>query len=205
MSGWRLGVACGTAVLAVLLLHVLVGRAVSLALPLTELPFDIGSWTGRSETIPPAMWQRARPDQAVSRRYMDGSGRAVTVYVGYYTHEASRGQALAVCPGDCEVLDTGVQAIGVDGGHVLVSRARVQQNGIYAVILYWYHSGHGVVTDASSQRRFDQFLRAVRSRRSDGAVVRVSAAISSTEQEAIERGVAFVQTFMPVLRRHLPE
>jgi hypothetical protein len=47
-------------------------------------------------------------------------------------------------------------------------------------------------------------LDAFRSNRTDGAVVRVVAPITTTEAEAERQAIGFTQSLFPLLARHLP-
>lgn len=204
MSGWRYGLASATLALTVLVVEVVVGRAVPLRIPLQELPFRLSTWRGRVEPIDPVFLRRARPDEALHRRYVEETGRAVLLYIGYYERQASRGQAQAICQGECEILDEGVEVIAVRQGPITVNRALALVGSTPMVVLYWYQQGDHV-TQNPYRGKIEQARRALRHRRSEGALVRVSAPVVSVEDEARERAVAFVRALFPVLRPHLPD
>lgn len=204
MSGWRYGMAAATLAFAILAVEVLVGRAVPLRVPLQELPFRLSTWRGTVEPIDPVFLQRARPDEVLHRRYVDEAGGVVSVYVGYYERQAARGQAQAACQVDCKVLNTGVEVIDVQDGPITVNRAFVREGWSFLAVLYWYQQG-SVVTHDPYRGKIAQARRVLRSRRSEGALVRVSAPIVTTADEALERSVAFVKAVFPALRPHLPD
>lgn len=204
MIGRRYGLAVATLVLVALGIEPLVGQAVPLRTPLHELPFRMGQWTGRAATIDAAVLERARPDQFLARRYVDDQARVVTLYVGYYERQASRSQVLAMCAGECQIMRTGGEEITVEGGVMAVNRVAIRQNGHAMITLYWYQQGGRVAHDPYREK-VDHIRRALRQRRSEGAIVRVTAPVVTTEEEAGQRGEAFVQVLVPMLRRHFPE
>ncbi len=204
MIAWRYGVAMSTLALAAFASDVLLGQAVPPRVPLHEAPFRIENWTGRVEPVDPELVRRARPDEVLNRRYVDEHGRIVLVYVGYYGRQASRGQVLAACQGECQIVTTDVHRIDVAGGPIDVNRAGVRQDGSLMTVLYWYQQGSRV-THHPVRSKVEQVRRALFRRRSDGAVVRVTAPLATTEDEAWQRAEAFVKALVPVLRGHLPE
>jgi len=204
MAGWRHGgITLATLVVTIAVTQAFVGRAMPLRVPLSEFPFHFAGWSGRAEPIPPEILERARPDEAISRRYTDGEGRVVLLYVGYYTHEATRGQVLAACPEDCTSLAEGTEPIDIQGTPVTINWARVVQDRSERVVLYWFQNG-GRVSQNAYRAKWDQVLRTFLRRRSEGATVRVSALVDSTEDEAQRRAIAFAKYLFPALRLTFP-
>lgn len=203
MSPRRYVLVLVTVVAVMFLIDASLGRAVPARLPLAEVPFEFAGWTGRVEPIEATLLQRARPDDVLHRRYTDATGGVIFLYIGYYERQASRGQTLAVC-GDCQVDATGVEVIDVRGDPITVNYAQVHGTGGPVAVLYWYQQGRRVIRDAV-QGKVDQAERALLQRRSDGSIVRISAPISSTGDDARVRSVAFVKALLPVLRQHFPE
>jgi len=179
------------------------GRVVPLRMPLAEVPFEFAGWSGRVEPANPALLQRARPDEMLSRRYTDASGGVIFLYIGYYERQASRGQAMAVCT-DCQINATGVEVIDVRGEPITVNYAQVRTDAGPAAVLYWYQLGRQVIRDAV-QGKVDQTERALLHWRSDGSVIRLSAPIKNVRDDARGRIVTFVKAFLPLLRQHFPE
>ncbi len=204
MIAWRYGVAMCTLALAALVSDVLLGQAVPLRVPLHDVPLRIEAWTGRVEQVDPELVRRARPDEVLNRRYVDENGRIVLVYVGYYTRQSTRGQVLAACQAGCQIVATDVQRIDLPMGPIEVNRAGVRQDGSLMAVLYWYQQGARVTHDPV-RSKIEQVERSLLQRRSDGAVVRVTAPLATTEDEAWQRAGAFAKVFVPVLRGHLPE
>ena len=203
MSTWRYAVALGTLVLAVLTVEATVGRAVPLAAPLGELPFSLGGWIGQTTPVPAEAVRRTHPDAVLSRRYLDAHGNDSQLYVAYYGHEAARAQILAMCEDECLVLKTGTERIATAGGGETINRALVHQDGNDYVVLYWFQHGPQIVHDAS-RAKLGMAWRALSTRRSDGALVRVSSRVFTTESQAAEHAVTFTELLLPRLRQYLP-
>lgn len=196
--------ALATLALAVLVMGVVVGHAVPVRVPLQDLPFQISRWTGRTELVDDAYLRRVRPDEFVARRYVDARGRSLVLYVGYYARQASRGQVQAVCHGTCRGIARGIEQVPGPAGSGTVNRAEVEWDGVRMAVLYWYQQG-GRITHDPYRGKLEQMRRVLRSRRSDGALVRVAVPIETTEYDAREEALAFATALIPLLGRHLPD
>lgn len=204
MRARRYGLVVATLALTILVVEVVVGPAVPLRIPLQELPFRIGAWTGRVEILDQEFMLRARPDEVLNRRYADDAGRPLYLYVGYYTRGASRGQVQAVCYGDCKVLKVRAEQLDLAGETVTVNRALTHQERRPVVVLYWFQNGSRVISDPYRGKAV-QAMRVMAQRRSDGALVRISVPIATTEEEAWGRGAAFAGLVAPQLRGYFSE
>ena len=203
MSAWRYAAAVGTLVLAILAVGATVGRAVPLAGPLETLPFSLSGWTGQTTPLPAEAVRRSRPDAILSRRYLDAHGSDAQLYVAYYSHEAARAEILAMCEDECQLLKRGTERIPTAAGGETVTRALVQQDGNDYVVLYWFQYGPQAVHDASGAK-LALAWRALSTRRSDGALVRISSRVFTTEEAAAQHAVTFTELMLPHLRQRLP-
>ncbi len=203
MSVWRYAAAVGTLVLAILAVEATVGRAVPLAGPLEELPFSFGGWSGQTTPVPAEAVRRTRPDGVLSRRYLDAHGNDAQLYIAYYGHEAARAQILATCEGECQLLKTGTERIATARGGETINRVLVRQDGNDYVVLYWFEYGSQIVD--ASRAKLGLAWRALSTRRSDGALVRVSSRVFTTEAQAAEHAATFTELLLPHLRQYLPE
>src|SRR4029077_16516881 len=71
------------------------------------------------------------------------------------------------------------------------------------VVLYWYQS-HGRVVASEYWGKIYMVLDAIRSNRTDGALIRIPAPIVSSEADAEQRAIGFAQELFPFLGRYLP-
>ena len=200
MSRWRYALTVATLVATIVALEALVGHGVPLRVPLSALPFQLSNWRGHAEPIDSATRERTHPDDLINRRYTDTTGNTVMLYVAYYQRDASRAQLLDVC-GTCEILSRGVQVIEIDGAPLTVNRVMIREDGLDSLVLYWFQSAGGAYHDPR-QGKLNQALRVFRTRRSEGALIRITTPLVGTDQETGIRAVAFVKAVFPPLRAH---
>ncbi len=203
MSLPKVFVALASLLLAASVLQVALGHAVPLRADLEGFASRLGSWTGSDEPPDPDALSRARPDAFLSRRYTDPEGRPVLLYIAYFARESARARIQAACWGDCQVRETRPHRVRLGGLTLEVNRVLVVQAGEPAVALYWYHLGPRILRDPY-RARLDLARRALLERRSDGALVRISAPVRSDPEEALSRAEAFVRVALPEILRHLP-
>lgn len=204
MSGPKVLVALASLLLAAAALQATLGHAVPLRAGLELFPRRLGPWAGTDEPPDPDALSRTRPDAFLSRRYVDPEGRSVVLYVAYFARDSSRAQVQAVCWGACEVREVKPHRVQVGRLSLEVNRASVVQEGEPAAVLYWYQLGHATLRDPY-RAKLDQALRALLKRRSDGALVRVSAPLRGGPEEAVARAEGFVRAALPGLLRYFPE
>lgn len=200
----RSAVVVTTLALTVLVVEVVIGHAVPLRAPLQELPFRVGWWTGRVEALDPDFMLRARPDEVLNRRYTDDAGRPIYLYVGYYTRGSTRSQVQAVCHGECRIRGVRAERLTLAGETVTVNRALTLQERRPVMVLYWFQKGSQVIHDPY-RGKADQARRVLAQRRSDGALVRISVPVATTEDEAWVRATAFAGLVAPLLREYFYE
>ena len=71
------------------------------------------------------------------------------------------------------------------------------------LVLYWYQS-HGRVVASEYWGKIYLVLDAIRTNRTDGALVRIIAPLSTTEDDAEQQAVGFARALYPLLGRYLP-
>lgn len=188
--------------------------------PLSELPVQLGRWTG---TPVPDLEQRILDvlgvDDYSRRAYHSRNDPGwVGLYIGYY---ASQRQGDTVhSPLNClpgagwtpisqdratvSVKDTPNAAVD---RVITINRFVIQKGLERQMVLYWYQS-HGRVVASEYWGRIYTVTDAIRHNRTDAALVRVTVPIFDDTPGAVSaaqaRGIAFVQALFPYLGRHLP-
>jgi EpsI family protein len=84
-----------------------------------------------------------------------------------------------------------------------LKRLLIEKDQQRDVVLYWYQDRGRVITDEYTAKAYllwDGFQW----NRTDGALVRISAPVSTTPEEATERALRFVTDLWPVLEERLP-
>jgi len=209
----RLRIVVTTACLlgAILMVHVRSqGHATPLRRNLDDFPTRIGAWQGHEATrLDVETLNVLKVSDYVMRRYVDDAGRGIWVYVGYW--QSQRRGAQMHSPKNClpgagwEPTDVSVLAIPVAGGRTIhVNRFLVRKQEQRELVLYWYRAqGEDVPGEVAAKAAMVK--NAIIRNRTDGALVRISAALGPSEPATSDRLVAFIQQMYPRLGEFLPD
>ena len=180
---------------------------------LASLPLTIGGWGGwdageMSDQVVSALGV----DDYANRYYTDPDGNTLSLYVGFYASQrqgASIHSPLNCLPGagwypaGHEFLEIPVGNATIRVNRIVILKGRVKQ-----VVLYWYQS-HARVIASEYAAKLYSVLDALRTGRTDAALVRVVSPAASPdeamEDAAAQRAVAFVQLLYPLLDAYIPE
>ena len=179
---------------------------------LSSCPVELSAWSGRRA---PDFDERTLAvlgaDEYLNRVYRHKSGSIVGLYIGYYGSQRQGDtihSPLNCLPGAgwspvrfdrIAVPVSGAQS----GGAIRVNRYVIQKGLDRQLVLYWYQS-HGRVVASEYWSRLYMVIDAMRTNRTDGALVRVISPIADSETAAELVAVDFVQTLFPLLGRYLP-
>lgn len=182
----------------------------------TRFPQTLDGWSGR--TLPdfaPDVLAQLRVNEYVNRMYKAPDGASVGVYIGYYATQrqgATMHSPLNCLPGsgwmpvsqqrrDLEVNEAG------GARQIRVNRFVIEKGIDRQLVLYWYQS-QGRVVASEYWGKIYTVTDALRTRRTDAAMIRVIAPIvgkaAADEARAEAQAVAFVQSMFPHLGRFLP-
>ena len=210
----RLGVlsACFL-VTAAYVTHAMRAEEIPLLEPLRDIPRQLDRWDGREEPVFSSEILRVLGvDQYLNRTYYAPGEPFVLLYVGYYQSQRegdTMHSPLNCLPGaGWQPVVTERTALAVAGrtDPITVNRFVVERGVDRAVVLYWYQS-HGRVVASEYASKFYLVYDALRSNRSDGALIRVVSPVSPSDQgdaPAEQRATEFVQALFPHLGKHLP-
>lgn len=186
------------------------GEAVPARKPLGEFPLAVGDWQGREATIfEPGILDVLKSSDYVMRRYVDGTGRSLWLFVGYWATQRKGAQPHS--PQNClpgggwEPLDFARVPIQVGGGGTItVNRFLIQKDRDQQMVLYWYQAqGKPVAGEVAA--RVEMVKNAVLRNRTDGALVRVTSPVYGSAAETTAMLVRYVQAMYPVLGEYLPD
>lgn len=187
------------------------GEVVPIRKPLDSFPTVLGDWQARQGTILEAdVVNVLKVNDYVMRRYVDGSGRSVWLYVGYW---ATRRKGADIhSPKNClpgagwEPVEASRLTVSLPAPYapITVNRYLVQKDREMQVVLYWYQA-HGRVMAGEVAAKIELVRGAIAHNRTDGALVRVSSLVSGGAQETTDRLVKYVQILHPLLREYLPD
>lgn len=175
--------------------------------PLGTLPLTVGDWMGRD--LPP--WDEKildvlGADDYINRRYVH-EGTVADLYVGYYRSQR-QGDSIH-SPQNC-LPGAGWQPISDERVTIAVGDAKLPVNRYIIakgldrqVVLYWFQGRGRTVANEYANRAY-LVWDSIRTRRSDGALVRVMVPVFDTTREATDRAAAFAASIYPHLTEVLP-
>jgi EpsI family protein len=187
------------------------GEVVPIRKPLDSFPTVLGDWQARQGTILEAdIVNVLKVSDYVMRRYVDGAGDSVWLYVGYWA--TRRTGADIHSPKNClpgagwEPVEASRLTVSLPAPYapITVNRYLVQKDREMQVVFYWYQS-HGRVMPGEVAAKIELVRGAITNNRTDGALVRVSSPVTGGTQETTDRLVKYVQILHPLLREYLPD
>ena len=176
--------------------------------PLAALPLDLGDWRGRDL---PAWDDRVLEvlgaDDYVNRRYVNDRSVA-DLCLGYYRSQ-QQGDSIH-SPQNC-LPGAGWQPVENDRVTIRVSPDRsitvnkyiIQKDLDRQVVLYWFQGRGRVVANEYANRAYLVF-DSLRTRRSDGALVRVMSPVFETTERSNADAAAFAAALHPQLSEVIP-
>ena len=188
------------------------GEAVPIRRSLEAFPDSLGGWQGRQDSpLQTEIVSFLKLDDYLIRRYVDESGRSLWLYVGYWASQR-RGGAQVHSPRNClpaagwEPIEASRLTIDLAGsqGSLTVNRYLIQKDREMQVVLYWYHA-QGTPIAGELPAKIQMMRSAIFHNRTDGALVRISSAVSGDTAETTERLVRYVQALYPFLGEYLPD
>jgi EpsI family protein len=186
---------------------------VPIRVSLSEMPMQIGSWEGKeTREIEDRIMAVLGVDDYVNRVYYNRELYPASLYVGYY--QSQRQGDTIHSPLNClpgagwNPIKNGHITIPIgENSSIEINRIVIQKGIEKQVVLYWYHS-HGRVVASEYWGKIYTVLDALRTNRTDAALVRVICPVygmnAEAEAAAEKQAVDFVQTLFPLLSRHLP-
>jgi EpsI family protein len=182
--------------------------------PLSGLPMQIGDWRGqKAEDIEASVMKVLGVDDYINRLYYNSESIPASLYIGYY--QSQREGDTIHSPLNCL---PGAGWNPAMHGHIKVPIARetpIEINRIAIVkgmdkqlVLYWYQS-HGRVIASEYWGKIYTVLDALRTNRTDAALVRIITPVAGlapeAEAAAEQRAVQFAESLYPMLSQFLPE
>jgi EpsI family protein len=194
-------------------------EAVAMREPLAMCPTNISDWKGQ----PAANFDERTlavlgVDEYLNRVYVSAQGRPIGLYIGYYGSQR-QGDTMHspqnCLPGagwtpvrfDRIQIPVGAGSSGSASapaeGAILVNRYLIEKGLDRQVVIYWYQS-HGRTIASEYWGKIYLVLDAIRTNRTDGALVRIVAPIVTSEEDAAHDAIEFARVLYPLLGRYLP-
>jgi EpsI family protein len=180
---------------------------------LTEMPLRIGEWTGQpNQEIEARVMAVLGVDDYVNRTYFSQDLFPAHLYVGYY--QSQREGDTMHSPLNClpgagwnPVKRNQIKVQIGNNTSIEINRIVISKGLDKQVVLYWYQS-HGRVVASEYWGKIYTVLDAVKTNRTDAALVRVICPVAGTEAEseafAERQAIEFVKSVFPLLERFLP-
>jgi EpsI family protein len=181
---------------------------------LSALPMQIDNWEGRqSPEMDAKIMEVLGVDDYIDRVYYNRDLSPASLYIGYYQSQRegdTMHSPLNCLPGaGWNPVKREHISIPVDGGKTIEINKIVIQKGIdKQVVLYWYQS-HGRVIASEYWGKIYTVIDALRTNRTDAALVRIVSPVSDTSAEAEataeKSAIAFTTAMFPLLNQFLPD
>jgi len=177
---------------------------------LKEFPQAVGAWqkTGNDQILDDETLKVLRASDYLLRDFRKPTGSVANLYVGYY--ESQRSGATYHSPLNClpgsgwTLSEPGKATVSLPDGSSFTANKYVIQNGDHkSMMVYWYQ-GRGRNVASEYWGKVYTVLDSVRLRRSNGALVRVTVPIGSSEAEAEKTAVEFASAASGVLPQFVP-
>ena len=179
--------------------------------PLAHFPHQIAGWYGTDEPLSPAVVAALGADDHINRHYQRPLAPPVTLYVTYH---ANMGHGSSYhSPKNC-LPASGWYYAQTDATRLVISSSKhdsvttntfVIQKGLEKqLMLYWYQD-RGRILASEWEAKAYLVLDALRTARTDGALVRLTVPLTDTTPAiALREATAFAEHLIPLLRTYLP-
>ena len=178
---------------------------------LKDFPTQIGSWeqTGADEQFNQETLAVLRASDYLLRNYRAADGRLVNFYVGYYESQregATYHSPLNCLPGSGWVMsEPGKITISPKGRAPFVANRYLIQNGDHKELLVYWYQGRGRAVASEYWGKIYTVLDSVRLRRSDGAMVRLTTSVESSEPAALQAAADLAANSSTILPAFIPD
>ncbi len=178
---------------------------------LKDFPSQIGAWeqTGGDEQFNKETLAVLRASDYLLRNYRGADGRVVNFYVGYYASQregATYHSPLNCLPGAGWVMsEPGKITITPKGRAPFVANRYLIQNGDHKELLVYWYQGRGRAVASEYWGKIYTVVDSVRLRRSDGAMVRITTSVESSEPAALQAAADLAANSSTILPEFIPD
>ena len=181
---------------------------------LSGLPMQIGNWEGRQDSdLDSQVLDVLGVDDYINRVYYNRKHFPASLYIGYYQSQRegdTMHSPLNCLPGaGWNPVKKDYVRVPVDGNSAIeINRIVIQKGVEKQVVLYWYQS-HGRVIASEYWGKIYTVIDALRTNRTDAALVRVVCPVSGSsanaETTAENHAAEFTASLFPLLNNYLPQ
>ena len=180
--------------------------------PLSQFPEFVGQWTGSDQIITQETRDVLGAGDFLSRIYrQDSQSLPISLFIGYFPTQRT-GQTIHspkhCLPGAGWVFESSnyVDLMDENGKTHHIGEYIIADGETRQFVIYWYQA-HGRSVANEYMAKIDMVVDAMRTNRTDGALVRVITPISSSEDISVARKRAerFAMQITPSLPRFVPD
>jgi EpsI family protein len=178
---------------------------------LRSFPKKIGTWeqTGGDDQLDNETLAVLRASDYLLRDYRSADGGVLGFYVGYYASQrdgATYHSPLNCLPGSGWVMSQpGTITIKPDGRPPFVANRYIIENGGHRELLVYWYQGRGRATASEYWGKVYTVLDSVSLRRSDGALVRITAPVGRSESESLKAATELAAQVSTRLPEFIPD
>jgi len=178
---------------------------------LRGFPKQVGAWeqTGGDKQFDNQTMAVLRASDYLLRDYRAADGRTVNFYVGYYASQrdgATYHSPLNCLPGAGWVMsEPGQITISPKGKASFVANRYLIQNGDHKDLLVYWYQGRGRSVASEYWGKIYTVVDSVSMRRSDGAMVRITTPVTSSEPAALQAAAYLAAEASTILPEFIPD
>ena len=176
---------------------------------LARFPAAFGGWSELHDNpVDPDVAATLRADRLLSRSYVNPGGEPVDFLVAWFQSQRaglSQPHSPQVClpASGWTPVSTAEVSLNTTAGRIDANRYLVANRGARALVLYWYQTSRRT-TAGEWASKFWLVADALRSRRTDTALVRIIVEGERSDQRATATAEDFARAAYPVLCEQLP-
>ena len=178
----------------------------------TQFPLQIDRWRGVSFPLEKAYLDSLRLDDYLLAEYQTSETQPITLYSAYYRSQkagqSTHSPAICIPGGGWEILSHTQHDISAmhDRASLTVNRVVIQKGTQKQLVYYWFKQRHRYITQEYAVKGW-LFWDALLLHRTDGALIRLSSAISEEELETTvdSRLEQFTRLVEPTLLSFIPD
>jgi EpsI family protein len=175
---------------------------------LAQFPAQFAAWQQHdAQSLGAGQLRELKTDDYLSRTYFNDQGATAYLFIGYYAsqrHRQTFHSPQNCIPGSGWTMGNHRQH-KLDGGGE-INEYLIAKDDVRMLAFYWYH-GRGRIVASDYWGRFYTVSDAIRSGRTDGALVRVIVPMGKGEADearARAAGLDFATNLLPLLPTYIP-
>jgi exosortase D (VPLPA-CTERM-specific) len=179
---------------------------------LVQFPLQLAGWHGHADSLDAVYTDELKLDDYLLADYSNGGGQPVNLYIAYYNSQR-KGEAVH-SPRSClpgggwqlrDFSQRTLSQVRIDGVPLRVNRTVIELGNQRELVYYWFQQRGRIITNEFAVKWY-LFWDALTRQRTDGALVRLIAAMppASSEADADQRLTEFAGRIAPLLTDYVP-